>query len=83
MWQTLFKTALAILDGAGLSADEWSFGGGTALALRYKHRESKDIDISITDAQWLPYLTPRLNPSLRGHKDYESKLPSMKERSTS
>ena len=71
MWQTLFKTALAILDEAGLSADEWSFGGGTALALRYKHRESKDIDIFITDAQWLPYLTPRLNPGLRGHKDYE------------
>lgn len=71
MWETLFRIATSILDAAGLPTGEWTFGGGTALALRYKHRESKDIDIFITDAQWLPYLTPRLNPSVQGFKDYE------------
>jgi len=40
---------------------EWSFGGGTRLALLYAHRISYDVDIFVTDAQVLPYLSPRLN----------------------
>lgn len=39
----------------------WTFGGGTALALRYAHRISYDVDIFLYDAQVLGFLTPRLN----------------------
>lgn len=37
----------------------WSFGGGTALMLQIKHRESHDIDLFIDDAQYLSYLNPQ------------------------
>jgi predicted nucleotidyltransferase component of viral defense system len=39
----------------------WTFGGGTALMLRYGHRLSKDIDIFVPDPQSLGYITPRLS----------------------
>jgi hypothetical protein len=63
-WQTLFKRALELIDSAGkagISLDDWSFGGGTVLMLKHKHRFSKDIDIFISDPQYLNYLSPRLN----------------------
>lgn len=37
----------------------WTFGGGTVLMLRYRHRQSKDIDIFFPDPQSLAYLNPR------------------------
>lgn len=37
----------------------WTFGGGTVLMLRYRHRQSKDIDIFFPDPQSLSYLNPR------------------------
>jgi len=52
----------------------WSFGGGTALMLQIKHRESHDIDLFIDDAQYIPYL----NPETQGYdlalapSDYET-----------
>jgi hypothetical protein len=52
----------------------WSFGGGTALMLQIKHRESHDIDLFIDDAQYLPYLNPETqgyNPAL-APSDYET-----------
>lgn len=61
IWEGLFIRALEILDAAGIPRDEWTFGGGTALALRYRHRESRDVDIFLTDAQYLVRATPRLN----------------------
>ncbi len=40
---------------------QWSFGGGTVLMLRFRHRRSKDVDIFVPDAQYLGFFTPRLN----------------------
>ncbi len=48
---------------AGLPVDEWTFGGGTVLMRRHRHRFSKDIDIFINDPQFIGYLTPRLSPA--------------------
>lgn len=61
MWNDLFEKALHVLDASGIPESEWAFGGGTALALYFRHRESKDVDIFLTDAQYLTLLTPRLN----------------------
>jgi len=63
-WEKLFGHALSILDesvAAGAPESGWSFGGGTVLMRRYRHRVSKDVDIFVPDPQWLGYLTPRLN----------------------
>ncbi len=58
-WADLFRIAYKILDNAGIA--NWTFGGGTALMTYYQHRRSKDVDIFITDAQLITYLSPRLN----------------------
>lgn len=63
-WETLFQRALDLIDSvgsAGIILRDWSFGGGTVLMRRYRHRFSKDIDIFVPDPQYLGYLTPRLN----------------------
>lgn len=63
-WETLFRRALVLIDSvakAGITLSEWSFGGGTVLMRRYRHRFSKDIDIFIPDPQYLNYLSPHLN----------------------
>src|ERR1035438_8204444 len=62
-WELLFRRALLVLDGAieaGMP-DDWSFGGGTVLMLKYHHRFSKDVDIFVPDPQCLGFLSPRLN----------------------
>lgn len=64
IWETLFARALALIDSVAKSApplSDWSFGGGTVLMRRYRHRFSRDIDIFISDPQYLGYLSPRLN----------------------
>ena len=65
MLSELFNKALLILDCAKIPEEEWTFGGGTALSLYFHHRESKDIDIFLTEAQYLPFLSPRLNEVAR------------------
>jgi hypothetical protein len=63
-WERLFGYALSILDesvAAGAPEVGWTFGGGTVLMRRYRHRVSRDVDIFVPDPQWLGYLTPRLN----------------------
>jgi hypothetical protein len=63
-WEKLFSHALSILDeslAAGAPESGWSFGGGTVLMRRHRHRVSRDVDIFVPDPQWLGYLTPRLN----------------------
>src|SRR5919106_6265173 len=63
-WQALLWRALAILDstfGARAAAPAWSFGGGTVLMLRYRHRVSNDLEIFVPEAQWLAYLSPGFN----------------------
>ncbi|CEP68712.1 Protein of unknown function DUF1814 [Moorella glycerini] len=70
-WRGLFRTALAILAGQNITTDTWTFGGGTALALFLRHRESRDVDIFLSDAQLLSLLTPRLNEDVaEGVSDY-------------
>jgi predicted nucleotidyltransferase component of viral defense system len=64
IWEILFQRALEIIDAAqpGVFRPEtWSFGGGTVLMRRYRHRFSKDIDIFVPDPQYLGHVTPRLN----------------------
>jgi hypothetical protein len=63
-WETLFRRALLLIDSVGDAGgilDEWTFGGGTVLMRRHRHRFSKDIDIFIGDPQCLGYLSPRLS----------------------
>jgi hypothetical protein len=40
---------------------DWTIGGGTMLNDMFAHRESKDIDIFVSDPQILLFLTPRSN----------------------
>ena len=64
IWEKLFERALILIDSvsaAGVTLDDWSFGGGTVLMRRHRHRVSKDIDIFVPDPQYLGYLSPRLN----------------------
>lgn len=64
LWETLFQRALLLIDTArdsGATLDNWSFGGGTVLMRRHRHRFSKDVDIFVPGPQCLPYLSPRLN----------------------
>lgn len=64
LWEVLFRRALVLIDDArkhGLPVDEWSFGGGTVLMRRHRHRLSKDIDIFIDNPEFIGYLTPRLS----------------------
>ena len=64
IWETLFQRALVLIDSvqkAGITLSDWSFGGGTVLMRRYRHRLSKDIDIFIPSPQYLNYLSPHLN----------------------
>lgn len=50
----------------------WTFGGGTVLALRHAHRFSKDIAVFVPDPQYLGYLSPRLgNVAALGGPDCE------------
>ncbi len=60
-WPELFRMAVSIIDQAnsnGLEMNDWSFGGGTALMLQIDHRDSHDVDMFVTDPQYLPYLNP-------------------------
>lgn len=64
IWETLFQRALVLIDSVGktgITLSDWTFGGGTVLMRRYRHRLSKDIDIFIPSPQYLNYLSPHLN----------------------
>jgi hypothetical protein len=63
-WKALFRRALEIIGAVAASGtryDDWSFGGGTVLMRRFRHRVSKDVDIFVPDPQHLGYVSPRLN----------------------
>ncbi len=81
-WETLFQRALVLIDStqkSGTALTNWSFGGGTVLMRRHFHRISKDIDIFVPDAQWLAYLTPRLNATAEElTADYLERAESLK-----
>ena len=60
----LWNHALRILDAAGAAYGrefDWTWGGGTVMAMRHRHRRSKDVDLFVPNAQYLPYLSPRLS----------------------
>jgi hypothetical protein len=68
-WQVLFERAMQIIDSVSpsdLRFDNWSFGGGTVLMRRFRHRISKDVDIFVPDPQYLGYVSPRLNDVAEG-----------------
>lgn len=64
-WESLFPRALMLIDDiskyGGIADPFWTFGGGTVLMFRYRHRLSKDIDIFVPDPQYLGFVTPRLS----------------------
>lgn len=64
-WEILFRHALDLIEDARrhqIPVARWTFGGGTVLMRRHRHRLSNDVDIFIDDPQFLGYLTPRLSP---------------------
>jgi predicted nucleotidyltransferase component of viral defense system len=64
VWQSLLQHAFSLIDEIdrhGIQQPFWTFGGGTVLMLRYRHRISKDIDIFVPDPQYLGFVSPRLS----------------------
>jgi hypothetical protein len=59
-WQRLFKQACSLIRQANIG-DDWTLGGGTAMMMQIGHRESRDIDIFLSDPQLLPLLDPQKN----------------------
>jgi len=47
------------VQSQGHAIPQWSLGGGTVLMFHYQHRLSKDIDIFITDPQFLRIHQPQ------------------------
>lgn len=82
IWETLFQRALVLIDSAGTAGAVirgWTFGGGTVLMRRHRHRFSKDIDIFVPAPQYLGHLTPRLNPEAEKlTADYAEEAASLK-----
>jgi predicted nucleotidyltransferase component of viral defense system len=82
IWETLFQRALALIDSVAASGtvfEPWSFGGGTVLMRKYRHRFSKDIDIFVPDPQYLGYVSPRLNDAAEAMTaDYVEEHSSLK-----
>ncbi len=71
-WEILFQRALALIDFVAEAApalEQWTFGGGTVLMRRYHHRHSKDIDIFLTDPQYLSHLSPRVSAAAEALTD--------------
>ena len=54
-WTELFSHALKLMAHLERETHQplWAFGGGTVLMLRIGHRQSKDIDLFVTDPQYL------------------------------
>jgi hypothetical protein len=73
-WRKLWPQALDLMTHLErvTVAPPWTFGGGTALMLRFDHRLSKDIDLFVPDPQYLGYVNPRLGgPAEDLTADYE------------
>lgn len=63
VWKELFPHALKLMAHLERETHQplWTFGGGTVLMLRIGHRQSKDIDLFVTDPQYLGFINPRLS----------------------
>jgi hypothetical protein len=81
-WDALLRRALAsiqTLEDSGFALRYWTFGGGTVLMLRLDHRDSKDIDLFVTDPQVLGYLSPRLaGETVWNTDDYDESANALK-----
>jgi len=81
-WKSILRPAAALLDelkSRQLEIPDLTMGGGTVLMFRFDHRISKDIDFFFHDAQWLTFLTPRLNDFASGiSSDYVEQSNSIK-----
>lgn len=66
-WPDLLELALSAIDSLGKC--EWTWGGGTALAIHLGHRVSFDIDIFLTDSNSLRDLSPQRNAVVRHLSD--------------
>lgn len=73
-WTKLLPKALRLMDhlATQISEPHWTFGGGTVLMFRLRHRHSKDIDLFVPDPQYLGHLNPRLSDAAEEvSSDYE------------
>ncbi len=78
-WMVLLRTAYRFTSRAGIPPEDWTFGGGTALAYHYGHRESRDVDIFVWNVSHLTLLTPRLNGEIEAEVDsYDETAHSLK-----
>lgn len=81
-WRKLSTVAAGIVKNAEKTAGSplhALLGGGTRVMLALNHRISDDIDLFIHDAQWIGYLSPRLNEYVEGlTSDYEEAAASLK-----
>lgn len=68
--EILLNRAIEALSLINIPKEYWTVGGGTVLKLYYNHRESEDIDIFISDAQYLGGLSPKLNDFTNEALDY-------------
>jgi nucleotidyltransferase AbiEii toxin of type IV toxin-antitoxin system len=60
-WMRLLRVARSMIRQVNVPervVDYWTLGGGTALMLRIDHRESRDIDIFLSDPQQLGFFDP-------------------------
>jgi hypothetical protein len=72
-WKGLLRIALTLIDTLTEEV-RWSFGGGTALAVHLDHRMSYDVDIFMSNSDWVSDLAPNANPKTRaviGDRKYE------------
>jgi hypothetical protein len=81
-WKSTLHATLEILrdlEKRGFGRPAFTMGGGTVLMFRFRHRMSNDIDLFITDLQWLTLMTPRLNDvSALLAQDYVEQANSLK-----
>ena len=83
IWEHLIKRAISHIEQSMLppNSDDrihWSWGGGTVLMSRFSHRTSKDIDIFLSDPQFLGYFSPRLNDGMDDIGQYEEQAEYIK-----
>ena len=80
-WESLFPRAWMLNDDiskyGGIADPFWTFGGGTVLMFRYRHRLSKDIDIFVPDPQYLGFVTPRLSDTAADLTEDYTEQPGM------
>lgn len=78
VWKQLFPSALKLMAHleAETEAPAWTFGGGTVLMLRIRHRESRDIDLSF------PILSTSAT-STRGSATWQKACPTATKRTPS